>query len=457
MAEYKKIRTDLLAENRGQIEGLPKNPRQWTRTELDALKKSIQETPELLDARGCIVVKDADRYVVLGGNMRLAACRELGMDAIPCYVLPEGTPADKLKEIVIKDNGSFGAWDFDMLANEWDHLDLSGWGINVPEHWLKTDGEEMDSAEIARKKKKFEEKMAAGEISEDDEEYQAFCEKFLPKKTTDDCYTPPLVYDAVRDYVCRHYGLNARDFVRPFFPGGDYQKENYPAGCVVVDNPPFSILARIIKFYASRRVKFFLFAPTLTLFSSQSTATALPLAVAVTYENGACVNTSFLTNLDPPEIRLRSAPDLYQAVKKANAQNLKAQKTQLPKYSFNDHVITATRVGTLSRLGIEFSVPVAESVRISGLDSQKAEGRGIYGSGYLVSAQVAADWRERVLAEKAERELAELERTEREKAERVVLCPLSDRERRIVAELTAAGAKMRHSESLDVRKGGEDE
>lgn len=271
------------------------------------------------------------------------------------------------------------------------------------------------------------------------DEYEKFVDKFKPKKTTDDCYTPPLVYDAVKDYVVRRYGVSERNFVRPFWPGGDYERESYPEDCIVVDNPPFSILAAIVRFYLKRDIKFFLFAPTQTFFSSQSAATALPLAVAVTYENGACVNTSFLTNLEPPEIRLRSAPDLYLAVKKANAQNLKAQKKQLPKYSFDGHVITATRVGTLSRLGIEFAVPVAESVKISGLDSQKAEGRGIYGSGYLVSERVAADWRERVLKEKAERELAELERTEREKAESVVCWSLSDRERRIVAELTAAG------------------
>lgn len=418
MAEYKKLRTDLLAENRGQIEGLPKNPRQWTRTELDALKKSIRETPELLDARGCIVVKDAERYVVLGGNMRLAACRELSMKEVPCYILPEGTPGEKLKEIVIKDNGSFGAWDFDMLANEWSDADLSGWGLKVPEHWLNTD-EEADADEIERKKKEFEEKMAVGEITEEDEEYQAFCEKFLPKKTTDDCYTPALVYDAVKDYVCSRYGVKERDIVRPFYPGGDYKKEHYPEGCAVVDNPPFSILAGIVKFYFAKRVKFFLFAPTLTLFSS-SAATAIPLACPVVYENGASVNTSFLTNLDPPGIRLRSAPDLYRAVKEANDRNLKEIRKQLPKYAYDHHIVTSTFVGSLSRLGIEFSVPVAESVKVSGMDAQKPYGKALFGSGYLVSDQV----------------FAEREKAEREKAER---WELSDRERTIVAELTAAG------------------
>lgn len=144
---YERIAISLIDTNTGQIAGLPANPRQWTRTDLDSLKKSILETPELLEARGCIVIEESGRYVVLGGNMRLAACRELGMKDVPCYILPESTPAEKLKEIVVKDNGSFGAWDFDMLANEWGDLDLVGWGVSIPPEWgaAAADAAETDS------------------------------------------------------------------------------------------------------------------------------------------------------------------------------------------------------------------------------------------------------------------------------------------------------------------------
>ena len=147
MAEYQNVAIGLLEENKGQIEGLPANPRQWTRMDLDSLKKSIEETPELLEARGCIAVPHEGRFVVLGGNMRLSACRELGMKEIPCYVFQESTPTAKLKEIVIKDNGSFGAWDFDMLANEWSDLALSDFGVQIPEEWgaAANDSEETDS------------------------------------------------------------------------------------------------------------------------------------------------------------------------------------------------------------------------------------------------------------------------------------------------------------------------
>ena len=116
-------------QNKGQIAGLPANPRQWTRDDVERLAKSIEETPELLEARPLIAVPHDGKYIVLGGNLRLAALKHLGRKDVPVYVLPEDTPIDKQKEIAVKDNGAFGAWDFDMLANEWDDLPLLDWGV----------------------------------------------------------------------------------------------------------------------------------------------------------------------------------------------------------------------------------------------------------------------------------------------------------------------------------------
>ena len=153
----------------------------------------------------------------------------------------------------------------------------------------------------------------------EDDEYKAFVEKFKAKKTTDDCYTPPNVYDAVADWAAAEYHADKARFVRPFYPGGDYERFDYPEGCAVVDNPPFSILSKIIAFYARRDISFFLFAPALTLFSSSSSsATCIPCGVSITYENGAQVPTSFVTNMDDRSIRVRTAPALYKAVKAAD-------------------------------------------------------------------------------------------------------------------------------------------
>lgn len=125
-----RIKVARLSANTGQIAGLPRNPRQWTEEALDRLKASLAETPELFEARPCLVYPHGSRFVVLGGNMRLEAAKALGYDEVPCIVFPEETQVDKLKEIVIKDNGStFGSWDWDALANEWDELDLEGWGV----------------------------------------------------------------------------------------------------------------------------------------------------------------------------------------------------------------------------------------------------------------------------------------------------------------------------------------
>lgn len=304
MMDFRKIALTELDFNTGQIPGLPPNPREWTDLELKRLAKSMKGTPELVEARGCIVVPYEGRYVVLGGNLRLAAAKFLKWPDIMCAILPEGTKVSKLKEIVLKDNSSFGSWDLSMLRKDWAEFDFGDWGINVT--W-DTVGPTPDASvsetpqeEIERMRQEFEERMARGEISEEDEEYQEFLEKFKLKKTTDDCYTPAPVYDAVAKYVEETYGISRDKFVRPFYPGGDYVNEKYPEGCVVVDNPPFSIMSEILRFYDSKGIKFFLFAPTLTLFSSSSgsTCTALPCTLAVIYENGASVNTSFLTNLE---------------------------------------------------------------------------------------------------------------------------------------------------------------
>ena len=435
MIDFRKIALTELDFNTGQIPGLPPNPREWTDLELKRLAKSMKGTPELVEARGCIVVPYEGRYIVLGGNLRLAAAKFLKWPDIMCAVLPEDTKVAKLKEIVLKDNSSFGSWDLSMLRKDWAEFDFGDWGINVTWDAVGPTPDasvnETPQEEIERMQREFEERMARGEISEEDEEYQEFLEKFKLKKTTDDCYTPAPVYDAVARYVEETYGISRDKFVRPFYPGGDYVNEKYPEGCVVVDNPPFSIMAEILRFYDSKGIKFFLFAPTLTLFSSSSgsTCTALPCTLAVIYENGASVNTSFLTNLERGGVRFRSAPKLQAMVQEGIDEFTKTLKKQLPKYSYPPHIITSSWVGILSRLGIEFSVPVAESEGISGLDSQKASGKAIYGKGYIVSDRVKAE------REKAEREKAEREKAEREKAERWERWELSERELRIIERL----------------------
>ena len=135
--EIVKLKITDLELNAGQVPGLPMNPRQWTRTDIDRLAASIKETPELFEARPLLVYPHGGKYVILGGNLRFEACRALKLAEVPCIVFPASVPVAKLKEIVIKDNGSFGEWDFDALANEWADLDLAAWGTGVPDDWGK--------------------------------------------------------------------------------------------------------------------------------------------------------------------------------------------------------------------------------------------------------------------------------------------------------------------------------
>lgn len=121
--------------NTGQLEGLPRNPREWNRDELDSLMSSIEETPQLFVGRSILVtpIPGAEAVVALGGNMRLQASQELGYETVPVVIYPEETPIETKLEIVIKDNNSWGRYDWDEIANNpvWQGLPLVKWNTPV--------------------------------------------------------------------------------------------------------------------------------------------------------------------------------------------------------------------------------------------------------------------------------------------------------------------------------------
>jgi ParB-like chromosome segregation protein Spo0J len=118
--EVQNIKLYQLRNNSGQVEGLPNNPRLIKDDRFRKLVKSLQDDPEMLSLRELIVFPHKDTFVVIGGNMRLKALRELGYTEAPCKVLPADTHIEKLKAIALKDNSSFGDYDYEALANEWD-------------------------------------------------------------------------------------------------------------------------------------------------------------------------------------------------------------------------------------------------------------------------------------------------------------------------------------------------
>lgn len=255
-------------------------------------------------------------------------------------------------------------------------------------------------------------------------DYQEFTEKFKPKLTTDDCITPDAVYDAVLGWVCKEYGVTPEQVVRPFWPGMDYQKAEYPEGCVVVDNPPFSILAQIQEWFLDREIKFFLFAPSLTALSGRKNVMRVNHLICngdVTYENGAKVKTAFVTNLGDGETVLQTAPELGRIVNAASAaaQEERNKKKSLPKYIYPDEVVTAAILQRWAAHGVEFKVRRCDCMPISRLDGQREKGDAIFGGGLLLSKRAAA---------------------ERAAAERWTL---SDREKALVAELGTKGEGVR--------------
>ncbi len=126
------IELSKLEVNKGQIEGLPKNPRLIKDAKFEKLKKSIEDNPEMLGMREVLVYPHGSKYVIIGGNMRFQACKELQFETVPCKVLSKDTTAEQLRAITIKDNVGFGEHDWELLANEWDSVELEEWGLEVP-------------------------------------------------------------------------------------------------------------------------------------------------------------------------------------------------------------------------------------------------------------------------------------------------------------------------------------
>ena len=124
------IQVCLLDFNKGQLMGLPKNPRFFRDYRFEAMKKSIQDSPEMLELRELTIFPYNDgRYIVVCGNLRLRACKELGYKELSCKVLPSDTPVKKLREYATKDNVNFGENDMDVMENEWNKFELQEWGI----------------------------------------------------------------------------------------------------------------------------------------------------------------------------------------------------------------------------------------------------------------------------------------------------------------------------------------
>lgn len=130
--ERKSIPLSKLRLNTGQLDWLPKNPRQWSKTDLEKMVASLNEDPDFMEDRPPLCVPFNQLYVVFGGNFRVEGEKHRkAVDTLECFVYTPETPADYevIKRRAMKDNGTYGKWDFDTLANEWSDLPLGDWGV----------------------------------------------------------------------------------------------------------------------------------------------------------------------------------------------------------------------------------------------------------------------------------------------------------------------------------------
>lgn len=127
--QQQNIKVSKLKSNSGQIVGLPKNPRTGKSSGDEQLRKSIIDSPEMLEFRSLVVYPFEDGYVTIMGNRRLKICKELKYKELPCFVLPIDTTVEKLKEYAIKDNAHAQEFDWKALNADWDISSLNSWGL----------------------------------------------------------------------------------------------------------------------------------------------------------------------------------------------------------------------------------------------------------------------------------------------------------------------------------------
>ena len=216
-------------------------------------------------------------------------------------------------------------------------------------------------------------------------DYESFVAKFrqASAKTTDDCYTPPDIYDAVLGYVATITDMTGRQVLRPFYPGGDFENSEYPPDGIVIDNPPFSIFTKVCRFYCERGIPFFVFGPANTILSCLSIPTCSVVIVghSVIFHNGADVNCGFATNL-LGDTMVTTSVSLTRAIGRANRKTKPTRS--LPRINYPDELLSFGTFETIARGNEDFAVKRHEAVPVRRLDA-----RSTFGSRLMVSRAAA--------------------------------------------------------------------
>lgn len=207
-------------------------------------------------------------------------------------------------------------------------------------------------------------------------QYDEFVAKFEKRQSSYDCFTPPLVYEAVVKYCERRFGIDRTKIVRPFCPGGDFENFDYPDDCYVIDNPPFSIMSRILKFFISHKIKYFLFTQSLTSFGCLrfNHTTLLYVNKAIIYDNKANVKTAFYHNLGDPDVLFETDPDFSRQLHIANDISQKKKPRPPQKIVLPDCILNTQKAPqypracqSLSAIATAFIAPLAAIMVFTGV------------------------------------------------------------------------------------------
>lgn len=218
--------------------------------------------------------------------------------------------------------------------------------------------------------------------------------------STDECYTPPAVYDTVLDYAVERYRLQGKHIVRPFIPGGDYQKYAYDENDVVVDNPPFSMTTKITKWYIDHNIPFFLFVNGLYGVSLSrglhGKATVIVTNAQVSFYNKGSekrIRLGFVTNMEPKNIIIRGDATL------TNKLNGLVDKKSFKRFHYPDNFLKNNDILAALQRNVELKLTTDNCLFEDNLDYHKAQMHAtsqrmdVFGGGYLVNDKLYAEFK----------------------------------------------------------------
>ena len=209
--------------------------------------------------------------------------------------------------------------------------------------------------------------------------------------------------------------MTGKCILRPFYPGGDYENAEYPDNGIVIDNPPFSIFVKIVRFYLFHEVPFFLFGNGMTIMQvCKYGATAVITGGGIKFHNGAEVGINFATNLLTDVVAI-TAPTLSDMIKACPSQN---QNVKLPNYGYPENLCSVSDMQTIAAGGVDFQVLRSEAHIIGGLDNHPKGKSALFGDHLLIS-QAKAQAKAKAKA----------------KAQAIIPIPLSEREKKIIENL----------------------